>query len=312
MLNWLKFSFISLFLITFSVCISKAQTTDIMAAEKSLLELLKETRLEKSDSVRISLNEAFVTLLAKTLSGQDSYVWPFDSLNIGKLNSADKKIRIFNWNIQQNDRTNLYSMVILNMELKKVIVMKTSPALQVLDENSVYKNGDWPGGLIYRLIERKDGPKDLYILLSWDGFSPQTSRKSIDALSFDKDGMPVFGAPVFKTKEGLRNRVVSAYAASSAFTQSYDRQKVSLSNVRKSQRKIDDEIIVLDRLVPMSAELEGQRWAYVPAGNIYDGYVYFNNYWTFVEDIAPRNPAEPGKKPAKKPVSYELFPEKLN
>ncbi|KAF0203549.1 MAG: hypothetical protein FD170_976 [Bacteroidetes bacterium] len=309
---WFRFSLILLLWFVISAHICVAQTSEIKDAEKSMMELLKETRQEKSDSARIILNEKLVLLLAKTLSIQDSYQWPFDSLNIGKLKSTDNKIRIFNWNIQQNDRTNLYSMVMLNIEKNKVIVFKTIPSLQKLDDIEVYKDGNWPGGLFYKIIERKDGPKNFYILLSWDGFSPQASRKSIDALSFDTDGMPVFGAPVFKTKEGLKNRVVSEYAATSAFTQTYDRQKITLSNVRKSQRKIDDEIIVLDRLVPMSEALEGQRWAYVPAGNIYDGYVYFNNYWTFVEDIAPRNPAEAGKKPSKKPVSYDLFPEKQN
>lgn len=312
MIYWFRFCLILLLWFAISAHISVAQTFDIKDAEKTMMELLKETRQEKSDSARIILNEKLVLLLAKTLSMHESYPWPFDSLNIGKLKSTDNKLRIFNWNIQQNDRTNLYSMVILNIEKDKVIVFKTISSLQKLDDIAVYKDGNWPGGLFYKIIERKDGPKNLYVLLSWDGFSPQASRKSIDALSFDNDGMPVFGAPVFKTKEGLKNRVVSEYAATSAFTQTYNRQKITLSNVRKSQRKINDEIIVLDRLMPMSEALEGQRWAYVPAGNIYDGYVYFNDFWTFVEDIEPRNPAEAEKKPAKKSVSYELFPEKQN
>ena len=35
----------------------------------------------------------------------------------------------------------------------------------------------------------------------------------------------------------------------------------------------------------------------------------FNKLWSFVEDIAPRNPAPSGKeKKSRKPVSYDLFP----
>lgn len=289
---------------------SMAQSDSIQGAEKSLMELLKETRSAKEDSIRIALNERFAGLLAETLVLPESHAWPFDSLKIGKLTSKAGNIRIFNWNIQQNNRSNLYSMVILNVTLDTVIRLQTMPSIRVLDENTIYRDGKWPGGLYYKMIERKDAPKNLYTLLSWDGYSPDANRKTIDALTFDSNGLPIFGAPIFKTKNGVRSRVVSGYYAKSSFTQHYDRQKVELSNVRRSQRKIDDEIIVLDRLIPLNESLLGQSWAYVPAGNIYDAYVFLNNFWTFVEDIAPRNPATEKEKetPKKKEVQYDLFP----
>ena len=287
---------------------SMAQSDSIQDAEKRLMELLKETRSAKEDSARIVLNERFADLLSETLTISESHAWPFDSLNLGKLTSKNGKVRIFNWNIQQNDRSNLYSMVILNITLDKVIHLETMPSIKILDENTIYRNGKWPGGLYYKMIERKDGPKNLYTLLSWDGFSKDANRKNIDALTFDEDGMPVFGNPIFKTKNGLRSRVVSEYYAPSSFTQHYDRQKVELSNVKRSQRKIDDEMIVLDHLVPLNESLIGQSWAYVPAGNIYNAYIFLKNYWTFVEDIAPRNPATEKETQKKKEVQYELFP----
>ncbi|MBW6490948.1 MAG: hypothetical protein K0B15_07105 [Lentimicrobium sp.] len=287
---------------------SLAQNNSLQAAEKNLAELLNATRSAKIDSVRLELNKQFNTLLAESLSLPESNMWPFDSLNIGKLNSADGKIRIFNWNIQQNDRTNLYSMIVFNVSKNKIITLKNQSPIRVLDENTIFRNGEWPGGLIYRIIERKEGHENLYTLLAWHGIDPEVNRKTIEALSFDQEGVPVFGAPVFKTKNGVRNRVVNEYSAGSAFTQNYDRQKITLSNVRKSKRKIDDQMIVLDRLVPLNESLEGQRWAYVSAGNIYDAYIFIDKFWTFVEDISPRNPEVKGKQPAKKQISYELFP----
>ena len=287
---------------------SMAQSDSIQGAEKRLMEMLKETHQAKEDSIRIVLNERFADMLAEALTLTASHAWPFDSLNLGKLSSKNGNIRIFNWNIQQNNRSNLYSMVILNVALDTVIRLQTMPSINVLDENTIYRNGNWPGGLYYKMIERGDGPKNIYTLLSWDGFSPQASRKTIDALTFDNEGMPVFGSPIFKTKNGLHSRVVSEYSARSSFTQHYDRQKIQLSNVRKSKRKIDDEMIVLDRLVPLNESLLEQSWAYVPAGDIYDAFVFLNKFWTFVEDIAPRNPATEKQKPAKKEVQYDLFP----
>lgn len=287
---------------------SMAQSDSIQGAEKKLMELLKETRSATEDSTRIALNERFADMLATTLNKSASHSWPFDSLNLGKLTSKNGNIRIFNWNIQQNDRSNLYSMVILNVAMDTVIRLQTMPSIKVLDENAIYNNGKWPGGLYYKMIEREDTPKNLYTLLSWDGFSLQASRKIIDVLTFDNKGMPVFGSPIFKTKSGLRSRVVSEYSARSSFTLHYDRQKIELSNVRRSKRKIDDEMIVLDRLIPLNESLQGQSWAYVAAGNIYDAFVFLNNYWSFVEDIAPRNPATEKETPKKKEVQYDLFP----
>ena len=301
-----KISFLILWSFLLAGFSAMAQSDSIQGAEKLLMELLKETRSAKEDSTRIALNERFADVLVETLAMPASHAWPFDSLSLGKLTSKNSNIRIFNWNIQQNNGSNLYSMVILLSDT--IIRMQTIPSTRNLDENTIYRDGKWPGGLYYKIIEREDGPKNLYTLLMWDGFSPEANRKTIDALTFDGNGLPVFGAPIFKTKNGLRSRVVSEYYARSSFTQHYDRQKIELSNVRRSQRKINDEMIVLDRLVPLNESLEGQSWAYVPAGNIYDAFVFLNKYWTFVEDIAPRNPATEKETPKKKEVQYNLFP----
>lgn len=310
MLLRLKIYLITIFSLLFMSLSAFPQNDSIQQVEKSLMLLLNESRSAKEDSLRLVLNDQFAHLLATALEMPAAITWPFDSLKIGKLASQDGKIRIFNWNIQQNNRNNLYSIIIQNISKDTVIQLKSISSIRGLDENVVYKNGDWPGGLFYRLIERQDGPKNLYTLLSWDGYRADASRKTMEALTFDGKGMPVFGAPVFKTKNGLNNRVVNEYYSQSAFTQHYDRQKITLSNVRRSQRKIDDEIVVIDRLVPMNQELEGQKWAYVPAGNIYDGYVFLKGFWTFVEDIEPRNPAVKKGEAPKKEVNYDLFPPK--
>lgn len=274
-----------------------------------LRALIDSARKEKSDSLRMEINDVFFAELTAALRESSATANIFDSLNIGVITSTDAKVTLFNWNLQQNNGTNIYFLIIKNNTANQVIPMKPMTALQEISEETVFRDGDWPGGLYYRIIYRTDLTGSFYTLLGWDGFSRTTSRKTIDALSFDTDGSPVFGASIFRTKDGVRNRVVSEYAAQASFTQSYDRQKVTLSNVRKSQRKITDDIIVLDRLVPMDESLTGQRWAYGPAGNVYDGYIVFNKLWSFVEDIAPRNPAPSGKeRKSRKPVSYDLFP----
>lgn len=285
-----------------------SQDSVFFSAEKELSILLTEIRKATSDSTRIELNNKFGATLYKLLCRRDAKNWPFDSLYIAKLVSEDGKVSIFNWNIQQNNKSNLYSAIVCHWASGRIVQLETMQPMQYIDDEDVFSEGNWPGGLFYNIIQRPDGPADTYTLLSWDGYNSAASRKTIEILTFDKNNMPVFGAPLFKTKNGIKNRVISAYASRAAFTQNYDKQIITLYNVRKSQRKINDKMIVLDRLVPMNESLEGQRWAYVPAGNIYDAYVFYEGFWTFVEDIAPRNPAAKVKKEKEKPVSYELFP----
>jgi len=181
---------------------------------------------------------------------------------------------------------------------------------QILPANKIFKDGDWPGGLIYKIITRQNGRKSNYTLLCWDGFNRNTARKTIESLGFDSINA-VFGSPVFKTREGLKDRVVYEYSSQASFTMNYSRQKVILAGVRKSQSKIDDYMIVVDKLVPVNESLAGQNWAMIPAGNTNDAYIYLNGFWTFVEDIVARNPAPEKRQPkAKGKPEQGLFPKK--
>ncbi len=303
--------FIILFSFFYSGSGLMAQQPEADNEARELRALIDSSRRERSDSLRFVVNNVFFDKLAAALHAAPAGEKVFDSLNIGQITSADGKVSLYNWNLQQNDGTNTYFMIIRLNQEARVIPMKPVNALQELPQETVFRNGDWPGGLFYRIIYRKEFKSGYYTLLGWDGFSRTTTRKTIDALSFDKNGNPVFGAPMFRTKEGIKNRVVSEYASRASFTQTYDKQRVNLSNVRKSQRKVNDEIIVIDRLVPMNETLEGQRWAYVPAGNMYDAYIFYRNLWSYVEDVEPRNPAPAVKeKSPKKPVNLDLFPPK--
>lgn len=284
-----------LFLLALTPVLIAQQPSAAAKKESELRSLLEKSRTAKDDSLRLALNNVFFEELLSLLQPGNTYALSFDSLNIGKIEAPDKSFRMFNWNIQQNNGKNIYYLIIKHSQSGQAIALNPVEAREELSDTEIFRNGEWPGGLYYKIIQRKEAGLRGYTLLSWDGFSRRTSRKCIEFLEFDSEGIPVFGSPKFKTKQGIRNRVNSEYSSEASFTQSYDRQKITLVNVRKSQRKVDDEVIVLDRLVPLNESLEGQRWAYVPAGNIYDAYVIFRNQWTFVEDIVPRNPAVPGK-----------------
>jgi hypothetical protein len=299
-----------LLLIILSVQLS-AQDLVKKSGKGNLIKMLDSTRRIKADSLRLLLNQEFTDSLYNYISANFKQGLNLDSVNISNIVSDDGNIRILTWNIQQNNGNNLYSGFIIHKALNRIISLKFKGSDEVVPEDKVFRDGDWPAGIFYRIIQRRLNSGINYTLLAWDGFSKRTSRKTIEALGFDDNNNAFFGAKVFKTKEGFKNRIVVEYSASASFTMQYNRQKATLTGVRKSQRNVNDEMIVFDRLVPMHEELNGQRWAYVPAGNIYDAFIFFEGFWTLTEDIVAKNEAAPkssGKK-EKKP-ELDLMPGK--
>lgn len=275
-----------------------------------LKKLLDSTRKERNDSIRVVLNSTFYDELYGLMKQSDFVPDSIKSLKIGQSASDDGKLIFYNWNIQQNDGQNLYCAIVYAPITHKVIALPVRPSEKSLDPDSIYQHNAWPGALYYKIISPKTKTDNYYLLLGWDRFSRQTTRKTIEAISFLNDSTIVFGKEVFKIKEGKTKRIIIEYASSANLALHYSKQKLTLTGVRKSQSKVNDSIIVVDRLAPLNEGLEGQRWAYVPVGNIYDGYIYFKGFWTFVEGINARNPAirKEDRKKAIKP-DMELLPQ---
>lgn len=300
---------LSFFLFSFCISFVSAQQVVKVADNPDILQLLDSTRKVKSDSARMLLNQAFFHKLVNFVTVHSEDEINFDSINMGNVVSADGIIRILSWNVQQNNGDNYYGGLIFHKTLKKVIPLKIKKSDLAIPDDKIFKDGDWPAGIYYRIIQRKINAVINYTVLSWDGFSRKTARKSIEVISFDNNGNVVFGAPVFKTKDGLKNRIVNEYSANASFSLNYNRQKVTLSGVRRSQRKIDDEMIVMDRLIPLNEELKDQRWAYVPAGNTYDAYLFLDGFWVLTEDIIARNEPSPKTETTKrKNMELDLLP----
>lgn len=106
----------------------------------------------------------------------------------------------------------------------------------------------------------------------------------IDILSFDKNGIMVFGMPVFKTDHGLKCRVVKEYAEKATMLLRYDYQAILIKK-GKRVKKENTWLIVMDRLIPMDPSMKGFPKFYVAAGDTYEGYVFRDGYWLFVDDV---------------------------
>jgi hypothetical protein len=294
----------------------KAQSLSFRHEEDSLRHLSKLIYTAKSDSAKQSANEKFSLFLSDVLQKPGIYNWPFDSLkDIGCLRAPDNAFRIFNWNLPFENGTFSYFGYILISGTKGkpncLIPLRdrsdsiADPCKQLLSPSS------WYGALYYGILKNKWKRQVYYTLLAWDGYSPKTSRKIIDIITFDKTGKPQFGWPMFKTAEGTKTRVIIEFARSATFLLRYDFQYLVTAQHRDgSPVKKKMGMIVMDRLVPIDSRLKGRYEYYVPSGETYDAYIFNHGFWQLVEDVLTGNPPEKKKAKAVKPVEYNLFPPK--
>ena len=217
-------------------------------------------------------------MLSDALVLPGAFVYPFDSLKkVGKVSSNDEKLRVFTWNLAYDDGTDRYFGLFLyrrkNNEKPAVFRLTDQtdsipdPVYSILDLNT------WFGALYYQIVERKWEGVTLYTLLGFDPNDIFTSRKIIDCFYLKGDTIPVFGAPLFKMKDKIQNRVIFEYSA-----------KASMS-----LRYIDNlKMIVCDHLSPAQPSYTGNHQFYGPDFS-YDGFKFTDNYWVLFEDIDVRN-----------------------
>ena len=104
----------------------------------------------------------------------------------------------------------------------------------------------------------------------------------------DNSGKVVFGMPVFKTDQGIKYRIVKEYAEKATLLLRYDYQSVLVKKGKKVKKE-NAWLIVMDRLIPMDPSMKGMPQYYVASGEIYDGFIFRNDFWVLVEDIDVAN-----------------------
>ena len=284
----MKINIVSFFFTLFIIVNSAFSQSDInnSGLQDSLSKLSSRIWKQKPDSNRLKANEIFFKKFQSVLESKSSNLIPFDSIQgITRVLSDDSKLRIFTWNVPLDDGTNKYfGFVQLNFDSLKVIPLRSDKNDPDDFDHKQLTPHEWYGAIYYKLIEVKIGEQKAYTLLGWDGYTPNSNRKLIDIISVDKTGSIVFGMPVFKTDQGIKSRVIKEYAEKANMVLRYDYQALMINNGKKVKKE-NAWLIVMDRLVPMDPSMKGMPKYYVASGEIYDGYIFRNGYWTLVEDI---------------------------
>lgn len=268
-----------LFLIIWTPLLIKGQSvSDSMKMQKKedSLKIFAQTMVNALDGAeRQSAAMKFIPHLVEALKLPHSFTYPFDSLKqVSILYPQDSSFRIFTWGITTNNATyRFYGAMQMNTKdgsLKLFPFFDNSEFTQNTD--TVTTNKAWYGAIYYKILTNTYKNKTYYTLFGWHGYKFRTNEKLLDVLTI-KDGVPVFGAPVFNFQNdsvdhGIKDRFVLTYKRDGAAGLNYDPDK---------------NMIIYDHLVSLNGHPEDKS-TLVPDGT-YEGFVWKNGYWVHVNKV---------------------------
>ena len=266
-----------LFLIIFPLAIKiDAQTINIPEQENRISIMFERMKQTKDDSQKLIINNEIKAELSDLLAGDSSFSYLFDSLKyVGKIYSPNRLLRLFTWNVPMNDGTHRYFGFVQYFKPegnKMNLLFLNESETTDLDEDHIYTQDDWYGCLYYHIIESKCGNQLFYTLLGFDFNNNFTTRKVIDVISFNNEGMR-FGQPLFQLDGDLKKRVIYEYSSRVTMMIRYDTEL---------------QMIVFDHLSPSEPQYKDHYQFYGPDSS-YDGFEFRDCSWKIVRDLDMKN-----------------------
>jgi hypothetical protein len=247
---------------------AQAQTLEERTA--SLAEMIRQVAAETDSARKTAAMTAFAAAFETMLRSENTMDNVFDSIPyIGVLVSPDRKVRVFTWNMPLGATQHRYFGIVqyrMNKAIQTTVLSDAKDSLAGRPETAALSNGRWFGALYYDLLQNKTGGSVYYTLLGYDFHSAITRRKLVEVLTFDEQGVPTFGAPVFDNGRWKASRVILEYSASTPFYLMYLPRK---------------KMIVFQRLETVSlGEFPGR----VPSG-VFDGLLFDNGEWKLQKEV---------------------------
>jgi hypothetical protein len=286
-----RFLFLFLFFIPFlGFARPKAEKDrDLKTLEDSLKKMCPAI-FKGKDADKLAANKKFIALFTKALNTEGAFFYPFDSLKlIANLRAPDDAFRIFNWDIPRDDGTYTYYGFVFVDDSKtgngKKAVKNHFSIYELEDKSNDIKGPEtatlycdkWFGALYYQIIMTNDKDKKFYTILGWDGNNTLTWKKIIDAITFGKDGKPIFGEKnLFQKGRTSSKRIIFEYRGEWVMTLHWDEDK---------------KLIVYDHLAPEVSGGEGMYQFYSSDGS-YDAYEWKKGMWKKIEDYKAENPKD--------------------
>jgi len=293
------FGLLGLSLPTFSQQLGRADYSQLQAKEDSLKKFAFQIVNGTEATDRFHADSQFTRMLVRALKVNNSFFYPFDSLQtISRLYSPDTTFRIFTWQVSKDENT---------FRRHGAIQMRTADGslklFPLLDNtrftdnwlDTITNNEAWVGAIYYSIVLKKAGNTKYYTLFGYDEHNIRSTRKIVDVLSFNAQGKPVFGAPIFSFAEDTAHR-----PAQNRFMLEYKKE----GNARI---QFDEELnmIIYDHLIPENNEPQ-KKYTYIPDGD-YEGFKWKEGRWVHIEKVFTYK-----LRDGEAPVAAPLGEDKLN
>jgi len=251
----------------------------LMAFQDSLKQISYKMVNDSIEPERYNASYKLIKTLVSALKTPYSFNFPFDSLkSISIQSSSDKRFRIFNWHVMNNDGSyRYYGTIQMNKpdgKLELLPLIDYTPTFKN-PSDSTTTNDAWFGAQYYKIISVLSSvPIPYYVLLGWKGNTIKSTKKIIEILYF-KDGKAHFGMPVFDgdPDNSGKKRIIFEYDRRASMFLNYDPTI---------------NTIVFDHLAPPDPKLKGKFEFYGPDFS-YDGFKLVNGRWKFLPDLELKN-----------------------
>lgn len=240
----------------------------LRSLEAQLRELGDSLIQSDIEQNRVDAVRKYIPLLVKALKVPGSFSYPFESLNFMFSHiPADSSFRLFNWALEFDDEElRYYGAIFMNSDDFTLYPLSDKRReMQAMPVDTVLNHRSWRGALYYDMVQTRHMDKKYYTLLGWDRHGDQDHVKLTEVLTFDEEGQPRFGAPVFRLKDDdgkfqTQHRVFFRYS----------KEAVMSLDIADGT-----EIIIFDMLVPVAAAGHTKM---VPDGS-YSSFVFKHGYW---------------------------------
>jgi hypothetical protein len=151
------------------------------------------------------------------------------------------------------------------------------------DEKKIYDKNTWPMAVYTRLIVNKNKQGEFYTLIGWMGGREGSSRRVLEVLTFDQNGNPVFGAPIFNSdQKTLKSRVIFEFTDQIPFHLAYEQQRLP------GKKKKKGWMIVFNHLSGNSRQSRNPYKVLTPNYDKFDAFIFDGTRWQFTSDIDVR------------------------
>lgn len=290
--------YITLIFVLFSI-VSKAQLTPENYQQIKLYEdtirTYGDTLINSADKDnRTIASYRIIKTLTKALRIKNSFYYNWDSTLPWKVViPEDGSFKIFTWYVRSDeDMYKFFGTIQVKSDTLKMFPLIDYSEFTDHQQDINVDNNNWIGCLYYGVKTVKAGKKKYYTLFGWDGNNLMSNKKVMEIFSFNKAGLPRFGAPIIQMSDGrILNRFILEFSDEASATLNYD--------------KIEKKIIY-DHITPNGESLEGFYANYVPDGT-YEGFEWKKGKWKHIDNIAYQKRTDGDVPNVGKVDSFELY-----